>query len=482
MAELKGEYILDFYNVKEYIEKHAKTCPERNEAIETLHSIYIDAQENGTPLSEIHEGSPKEYAKEIVEGLPHMAPEKRKIIRRIATAVLAVAFVLAAYFTSDYYYMQIGGFNYVMRYPDKFYGGAHGGFDRETYVAHVTVGDDGSLTQDEKLADIGIYFEGGGAPGGSDEFFSVRMRSKTVKDSATSYYLRVPGFSFSCREFYWVDTVYDITAKVDGLPFIGEIERVDGTGYDMIYDIYFHASDENADYSGIAAKINSGETIEITFEDVHYYSWNYKGLKEILLVEGYFPFFVDYKYRPANEEIYSKDKEEEVPDVYYYFETSDGKARAVVRTEYNEELGGQELIWSSVPKKIDESLDWVESGIPFIDDGGMLCVEVTEFFKDGTTKTEVLKTEKKDEFVYSEYVECSENGIFEIHITADRDETGNSDKNLDGNREPIYEMENKDFKGEITENGDIKVKIKYYKIAEPEEIFEETIIFSHKKY
>ena len=67
---------------------------------------------SGSKFSEIHEGSAKEYAKEIVEGLPHMAPEKRRIIKRILTVVLAAAFVLAAYFTSDYYFMQIGGFNY----------------------------------------------------------------------------------------------------------------------------------------------------------------------------------------------------------------------------------------------------------------------------------------------------------------------------------------------------------------------------------
>ena len=99
MNELKGEYILDFYDVKDYIEKHAKAGEKRNEALETLHGIYLEAQEKETPLSEIHEGSAKEYAKEIVEGLPHMAPEKRRIIKRILTVVLATVFVLAAYFS-----------------------------------------------------------------------------------------------------------------------------------------------------------------------------------------------------------------------------------------------------------------------------------------------------------------------------------------------------------------------------------------------
>lgn len=493
MNELKGEYILDFYDVKDYIEKHAKAGERRNEALETLHGIYLEAQENETPLSEIHEGSAKEYAKEIVEGLPHMAPEKRRIIKRILTVVLAAVFVLAAYFTSDYYYMQIGGFNYKMRYPDKFWGAPYGPLELETYIAYVSVSDNGSLSQDENLENIGIYFEGGGAPDGSDDFFSVTMRSKTEKLSPTSYTLRVPGFSFSSGEFYWVHNSRDITAKVCGLPFVGEIERVDGTGYDMIYDIYFRASDENADYSGISKKINSGETIEITFEDIHYYSWNYKGLKEVLLVEGYFPFFIDYKYRPAREEFY---EEKEEPDVYYYLKTSDGKAQAVVRSEYNEELGGQEFVfWESIPKKLDESLDWVESGEPYLDDEGLICVEITEVFKDGTRKNETVKSEKKTKLVYSDFIEYTENKAFEVRINAERDADGKFTEiqgngwgvtkyNNDENGDPIYTVpyEKDNWESYILENGDAAMEISYYKIDEPEKIIEETVIFNHKKY
>lgn len=493
MAELKGEYILDFYDVKDYIEKHAKACPERNEAIETLHGIYLDAQESGTPVSEIHEGSAKEYAKEIVEGLPHMSSEKRKIIRRILAAVFAAAFIVLAYFTSDYYYMQVGGFNYKMRYPEKFWGAPTGGIENETYVAYISRGDDGSVSQDENLENISIYFEAAGAPKGSDEFFSVTMRSKTEKLSPTSYTLRVPGFSFSSREFYWIYNVYDITATVDGLPFVGEVERVDGTGYDMIYDIYFHASDENADYSGISAKINSGETIEITFEDVYYYSWNYKGLKEIILVEGYFPFFVDYKYRPANEDMYSEDEEKENPDVMYYFKTSDGKAQAFVYSEYNEKLGGQELVLYSVPKKLDESLEWVKSEEPYLDDEGIICVEITEAFKDGTVKTETVKLERKTELVFSGFEEYSENKMFKVRIGAERDNDGKftdvytkgfgaTDYNLDENRQPIYEIADMNPDPYILENGDAAMEISYYRIDNPDEIITETIIFSHRKY
>ena len=120
MNELKGEYIFDFYDVKEYIEKHAKVGEKRNEALETLHGIYLEAQENETPISEIHEGSAKEYAKEIVEGLPHMAPEKRKIMRRIVVAVFAAVLAVIAYFTSDFYYMQKYGYNYYRNFPEIF--------------------------------------------------------------------------------------------------------------------------------------------------------------------------------------------------------------------------------------------------------------------------------------------------------------------------------------------------------------------------
>ena len=65
MAELKGIYKSDFDEVKKYIEKTSAKCPEREEIFESLSAIYFEAQENQTEISEIHEGTAKDYAKEI---------------------------------------------------------------------------------------------------------------------------------------------------------------------------------------------------------------------------------------------------------------------------------------------------------------------------------------------------------------------------------------------------------------------------------
>lgn len=93
MAELKGIYKIDFKKVKKYIEKNAAKCSEREEALESLLGIYIDAQENDEGIFAIHRGSPEEYAKEICEGLP----AKKQINKKWIFAVAAViAIVLGA--------------------------------------------------------------------------------------------------------------------------------------------------------------------------------------------------------------------------------------------------------------------------------------------------------------------------------------------------------------------------------------------------
>ena len=60
MAELKGKYKEDFNEIRKYIEKTAAKSSEREEALESLSAIYLEAQENQTEISKIHEGTPSE--------------------------------------------------------------------------------------------------------------------------------------------------------------------------------------------------------------------------------------------------------------------------------------------------------------------------------------------------------------------------------------------------------------------------------------
>ncbi len=94
MGELRGRYLSDFNEIKKYILKDAAEGAARNEAIESLFAIYLEAQENGDGIFVIHENSAKEYAKEICEGLPAKKGGYKKWII-VVTAVLAMVLCAA---------------------------------------------------------------------------------------------------------------------------------------------------------------------------------------------------------------------------------------------------------------------------------------------------------------------------------------------------------------------------------------------------
>ena len=50
MAELNGKYKEDFNEIRKYIEKTAAKSSEREEALESLSAIYLEAQENQTEI------------------------------------------------------------------------------------------------------------------------------------------------------------------------------------------------------------------------------------------------------------------------------------------------------------------------------------------------------------------------------------------------------------------------------------------------
>ena len=87
MNRLDGIYKEDFFEVKKCIEKFSAKCSEREEALESLSGIYLEAQEKGAPISEIHEGTAKDYAKEICESLPK---KKKPSLKKILPAAAAV--------------------------------------------------------------------------------------------------------------------------------------------------------------------------------------------------------------------------------------------------------------------------------------------------------------------------------------------------------------------------------------------------------
>ena len=123
MAELKGIYKSDFEEIKKYIEKNAAKSSEREEALESLLAIFFEAQENETPLSEIHESNAKDYAKEICESLPKKKkPNLKKILPlAIVAAVLIFGAVLAILGANEDYLLEKRGLGFVLNNPNKYW-------------------------------------------------------------------------------------------------------------------------------------------------------------------------------------------------------------------------------------------------------------------------------------------------------------------------------------------------------------------------
>ena len=122
MAELNGKYKEDFNEIRKYIEKTAAKSSEREEALESLSAIYLEAQENQTEISKIHEGTTKDYAKEIAESLPK---KKKPNFAKIAgtSAVFSVIVTVAIFLLlnmSDAYLLQKRGFNHVLSSENEY--------------------------------------------------------------------------------------------------------------------------------------------------------------------------------------------------------------------------------------------------------------------------------------------------------------------------------------------------------------------------
>ena len=122
MAELNGKYKEDFNEIRKYIEKTAAKSSEREEALESLSVIYREAQEHHTELLKIHEGTAKDYAKEIAESLPK---KKKPNFAKIAgTSTVFSVIVMVAIFLlinmSDAYLLQKRGFNHVLSSENEY--------------------------------------------------------------------------------------------------------------------------------------------------------------------------------------------------------------------------------------------------------------------------------------------------------------------------------------------------------------------------
>lgn len=383
MEQLRGKYAVEFYEIKERIQKGAKPGPEREEATENIHSIFLEAQENGTPLEEIYEGSAEEYANEIISGLPHESQQQKKKRKIIIRALAVIAVLMVLFFTSDRWNMHIGGYNYYEKYRERFYGAPFYFMEDVNVEYHRG-------KQDPNLASLGIYFDA--VRFYDDEHLEVNMRSKTMMQNFGRYQHYYPSIHYGGGQFYTMNSIGDITAEINGILYIGEPMGVDATGRDLRYWISFSPADENVDCSGTKRSFESGEPINFYFEDISRKYWEIKGNID-LLAEGLFPFFVHYKYEPHEEN--PKTNGDENMRIYQLY-TADWNAGAVAWFELNPETGEYELAEKSIPRKMNILIENVEYSKPYIDEN-MLCVEITVCYENGDKITELVKTEIDDD-------------------------------------------------------------------------------------
>ena len=122
MNRLVGEYKEDFFEVKKYIEKFSAKGSEQDEAFESLLTIYLEAQENETPVSEIHEVSAKDYAREIAEVLPQKKRlDLRKIFRIGVLAAVFIGFGIFVLFNmSEEHHLEVHGLGHVFISPNEY--------------------------------------------------------------------------------------------------------------------------------------------------------------------------------------------------------------------------------------------------------------------------------------------------------------------------------------------------------------------------
>lgn len=495
MIELKGIYEADFGEIKKYIEKETAKGTPRDEAIESLRAIYLEAQENGAELSDIRGESALEYAKEVAESLPKKKKANKFLLFGIIVIAAAVVLTVAGYFTSDAYFMEEGGYGFAMRYPGKF------DFTRivsgkDEYIGKFTVNELSTAETDPELEKFGIICENylfyGDQSGFDDTQFEMYMVSR-VRDFGEEGMMIFTPVIVSNGEQVWVEDVKsdglestvggalgEIKAYLNGTEYIGEISEYDISGKDFRYKIHFTAADENADCSGNINRLISGDYVTVEFEKIIRIGWNYLGAKNSF-ENGMFPIFVPYSV---------EDEKEEIEYIKYYEETSDGAVQVVFRTYYNKELGGQSISLQPIPRKLSNKVDYAETSDPYIDDDGLICVDTKVYFKDGTNYSETLKYERKTELVYSSYDVYAEDIGMVVAMYAERDKDGKF-VSVESFGYLTY-LEPGDYKVawlmdevyEITEDGDVVAEIFYY---EKDDIHNEnplskTIVFKHEIY
>lgn len=154
--ELSGEYLRDYSEIEKYLKGHVEKGEKLDEALEELFEMYSDLETEGADISFAHEGTAKEYAKELAEQLP-----KKKVFftkKSIVFFLIAFALVAGVYLYNNSPIKRItGGIDYVADHIDDY------SFETAKITDYVITIIDGGCIMGSgfpEITDMNIFGEG----------------------------------------------------------------------------------------------------------------------------------------------------------------------------------------------------------------------------------------------------------------------------------------------------------------------------------
>lgn len=278
--ELNGAYLEDFNIIKKYVEKHCQRGTDRDEALQSLRAIYLDAQEGAAALEEIRGESAEDYAKEIASALPTKKHAKLTSVLKTALIVV-VSFAIGGsvlWLTSDVYAVKMRGYAFVLQNPEKFVISTSK-LNPSDVESFLYCSPNGIEKQSGYCEFIGMNFK--------NIFFDESTKKLTVSvstDSATSTETnvteiitpKIPVYDKENRLLYMVDH----GAKI----------RIGETTYSALIDNFYTSRDGNVcfdlvvnfnietDPADIAEYINSGKAVAVFFNKIYKVSYSYIGV------------------------------------------------------------------------------------------------------------------------------------------------------------------------------------------------------------
>ncbi len=286
-SELIGIYSEDFKKVKRYVERHCNRGAQRDEALQNLCSIYLDAQEHGEPLEELRGESAEEYAREIAAALPPRKSVRwQKALKPLTCVLIAAAVCFCVTFalirfTSDSYAIQSGGLSFLNANPQKFiYSEQDDSYSafysngNSSFTSYFYFNKDGSVIHGGYANNYGVFFENI-IFSENYEAFSIDVKVNIIHSGDDVYELNTPVKPVFAPEsgelLYFIKS--PVTAQAKDCRYKGTVSHcyVDSAGW-VRFHIDFVIDDRNGS-TDLVKYITSGQSVDVFFEKIFTLKW-----------------------------------------------------------------------------------------------------------------------------------------------------------------------------------------------------------------